>query len=287
MIIKMNDGRCEIRIENNSVNILSFLDTTEKDEFLYNLYNAFKVKHKRDLWNSYVSITNDDFETIESKSFDVFTLDSSLNNLDDDKEFQKLLTKYISTLEYNNKEIDKICSTIQENVYALVSNITSEIGFINLSIDDSTMNLTNILKGFDIKCVTEDKKEFNTLEAKMKYLDLMSLISEKNKDNLYIILYPETGVGLGDQKILLDRIKKIDGTVLIITNSVKYLTKWECLDNNYIVFRGYSPISIDVCVSELRKMNNNYSCEASIAEIINSIDENDEKSKLIFDVLLN
>ncbi len=288
MIVKMNNGMCEINIKSNKVNTIVFSSTSEKDEFLYSLYDIFKVKHKRSLWNNYVSITDDDFESVEPKSYDIFTLHSDFNNLDDDKEFQKLLSKYISTLDSNNETILQECREIQSKLVNLLYNISSEIEFVNLVSDDKSIPLSQLLKSVDIKCVSNELREYNTYEAKIKYLDLMMLVSQKNKEQMFIILYPEAGIGISDQKKVLEKINKIEGTVIIITNSPTFLSYTKNFDCGTIVAHNYKKLSLEYCVDEMRKLDRNREISSIVNDIIFSIiNPNSPNSQVIMNILFN
>ncbi len=288
MIVKMNNGMCEINIKSNKVNTIVFASTNEKDEFLYSLYDIFKVKHKRSLWNNYVSITDDDFENVEPKSYDIFTLHADFNNLDDDKEFQKLLGKYISTLDSNNETILQECREIQSRLINLLYNISSEIEFVNLVSDDTSIPLSQLLKSVDIKCVSNELREYNTYEAKIKYLDLMMLVSQKNKEQMFIILYPEAGIGISDQKRILEKINKIVGTVIILTNSPTFLSNNENLDCGTIVACNYKNLTLDYCVDEMRKLDRNREITSIVNEIIFSIiNPTTTNSQVIMSILFN
>ncbi len=286
MIVKMNNGSCEINIVKNVVNTLAFSNTIEKDEFLFNLYSVFKVKHKRKLWNNHVVITDDEFDDIESKSYEVFALQPHFNNLDEDKDFQKLFSKYIATLDCCSGQILNEIKIVQENLFHLLDTLSNEISFIKLISEDKSIPLSQLLKSVNINCVKKDCEEFNTSEAKIKYIELMKLTSVENKDNLYIILYPECGVGLSEQKKMLQEINKINGTVIVITNSATFLSNESNIENSMIIFDNYCKLSIEYCINEMKKINRFYSIQSLIVDLLYSIEyKNEERSKLISNIL--
>lgn len=245
MIVRMNEGRCEINIVEEKVNTIIFENTKEKDEFLFNFFDIFKIKHKRDLWDNYVSITDDEYENIEAKSYEVFILNPELNNVNEDKEFQKLLGKYINTFDSCNEKIDELGVEIKEKMIELTNLISNEMKFSKMTVNADDLGLSQLLKGVEIKLVDDGYKEYSSLGAKMKFLDLISVMSQSNKKNIYLILYPEANIGFADYKEIHERILSINSTVIVITNTLSFVNKKELFYSSYIVCDGLKVINFD------------------------------------------
>lgn len=253
MIVRMNEGRCVINIVEDKVNTLIFENTKEKDEFLFNFFDIFKIKHKRDLWDNYVSITDNEYENIEAKSYEVFILNPELNNVNEDKEFQKLLVKYINTFDSCNTEIDELSVEVKRKLIELVNLMSNEMEFSKMTVNADDLGLSQLLKGVDIKLVDDKYKEYSSLGAKIKFLDLISVMSQSNKKNIYLILYPEANIGFADYEEIYERILSINSTVIVITNTLSFVNKKELFDSSYIVCNGLKVISFD-------RLYNDYIC---------------------------
>ncbi len=255
MIIQMNEGKSRINIISGEINLLYFQTSKIKDEFLYNLYSEFKVKHKRDLWGQYVSLTNDDFDKIEPKNYDVHILPPNIDNLNDNKNFQKLLSKYISQLECSTDRIDILTNEIKNNFYELIKEVSSSMHDSKLEISDDIITIDKIIKGLDLKYVDKASNEFTTAENKYKYLELMQSMSKVDKTNLYVILYPETGLGIAEYKYIVSSIKKIQGTVLIITNEIEIGKLINDYEKTLLVLDDYKTIVLSDVLNEYLKLN--------------------------------
>ncbi len=287
MIVRLGDGRCRINIKDGQVNTYLFMDTEEKDDFLLMLYESFKIKHKKIVPEDICLMATDGNDNLNLKKYDVFVWTPGFSDFNEDKEFQKLMLKHILTLDSEQVDISNTLLEVRDKLCILIQQISRELNFTNIRIENDLLTLGDILKGIDLKCINKENENHSVLDVKIKYINLLNAVNVTRKEKVYIVLYPETGICGIDQIKLREKIKELNGTIIILTNSPLFLSNTENLENSYLICKGYKSNSMRSLLKKVKVIDSKKAIEEVIYDIFIAISSgNSELKGILYSTIL-
>lgn len=201
-----------LEIKEQSLNIITFEDTDLCGMFIQNFMDY--MTNKPVVENQFAHFISDDYETINSKNFHPIIL----NGGDRDVLGQKLIEEKVYQIfeeqiikcETTNYEFLKF----EQSLTHLISSLGIYDSDYQIELQSSTFKLRKLLKWFGLDFHNQ-LKDLNELNKRKAFIDLLI---HPTKENILIILFPESHLGIHDIKKFIHLIKRYKFTTIIFTN---------------------------------------------------------------------
>lgn len=218
MIIR-TDKDCEIKIEENKLNLITTFNTRLREDIFYSLEDKLKIKQENENKVTSSQILTDEYDEVNAKNYNTLVI-NSLVDVEKDKTVSKLLINQIEELIQVDPKLSEIFLDYDANIYDFFDNIMFE-DEIEMKVAEQS-SITSLIKSVGFYFL-QDSFAMTSYQEKKFLLSLYK--KSQNKNRLIILNNYESDLGIIDKLKFLDDVNHIDSTVIIFTTDIQIILK--------------------------------------------------------------
>ena len=205
-----------LSLNENKVNLISFENTNHQMKFRAKLEAFFKRKEAED---KYVVLASNDGVAFDSKQFYYVNLDFSSLNLETNKETDKLLKELLlHQLNHESKLID-LHNQLEDYLYEMFDHVKFEHDETQVQFEFTEKALEQLIKNLKIEFNYKDLKTKTNFEVRKLLIKALLSLNLTEKSVFLVLNYPEAELAPDMYAALIDFLKNLNVTVLILTHS--------------------------------------------------------------------
>ncbi|QHW37592.1 hypothetical protein GZH82_09740 [Staphylococcus ursi] len=201
-----------LEIKEESVNIITFEDTALCGTFIQDFMDY--MTNKPVVENQFAHFISDDYETISPKNFHPIILNCGDRNLLGQKLIEEKVYQIFEEQIINYEKANHSFLKFEQSLIDLKNTLGIYDDDYQIELQPSIFKLRRLLKlfGLDFHNELEDLSEINKRKA------FIDLLIHSTKENILIVLFPESHLGIRDIEVFMQLLKKYHFTTIVFTN---------------------------------------------------------------------
>ena len=237
-----------VPIKENKINIISF----ENKEKMRELIKYFiKLESTKTSTETDLYIVDENLNKVTSKSTNFILFDDILLLSKYDKRIREIIIRY---LKFKIEVDDSLFLEYQK------SKRNIENFFNDIKIDSNGYSLDFFLEDIDIDSIVKkleidisfNKDEESRLDIIRLIIDLSMKLEIEKKEFFICLLFPENSINFQEFYDLLDYLRKLNMTVLVITNEELFFRETQIEDEVILINRFFEKYDINALKHEYK-----------------------------------
>ena len=237
-----------VPIKENKINIISF----ENKEKMRELIKYFiKLESTKTSTETDLYIVDENLNKVTSKSTNFILFDDILLLSKYDKRIREIIIKY---LKFKIEVDDSLFLEYQKskrNIENFFNDIKIESNDYSLDFFLEDIDIDSIVKKLEID-IFFNKDEESRLDIIRLIIDLSMKLEIEKKDFFICLLFPENSINFQEFYDLLDYLRKLNMTVLVITNEELFFRETQIEDEVILINRFFEKYDINALKHEYK-----------------------------------
>lgn len=237
-----------VPIKENKINIISF----ENKEKMRELIKYFiKLESTKTSTETDLYIVDENLNKVTSKSTNFILFDDILLLSKYDKRIREIIIKY---LKFKIEVDDSLFLEYQKskrNIENFFNDIKIESNDYSLDFFLEDIDIDSIVKKLEID-IFFNKDEESRLDIIRLIIDLSMKLEIEEKDFFICLLFPENSINFQEFYDLLDYLRKLNMTVLVITNEELFFRETQIEDEVILINRFFEKYDINALKHEYK-----------------------------------
>ena len=237
-----------VPIKENKINIISF----ENKEKMRELIKYFiKLENTKASTETDLYIVDENLNKVTSKSTNFILFDDILLLSKYDKRIREIIIKY---LKFKIEVDDSLFLEYQKskrNIENFFNDIKIESNDYSLDFFLEDIDIDSIVKKLEID-IFFNKDEESRLDIIRLIIDLSMKLEIEKKDFFICLLFPENSINFQEFYDLLDYLRKLNMTVLVITNEELFFRETQIEDEVILINRFFEKYDINALKHEYK-----------------------------------
>ena len=237
-----------VPIKENKINIISF----ENKEKMRELIKYFiKLESTKTSIETDLYIVDENLNKVTSKSTNFILFDDILLLSKYDKRIREIIIKYLKfKIEVEDNLFLKYQKT-KRNIENFFNDIKIESNGYSLDFFLEDIDIDSIVKKLEID-IFFNKDEESRLDIIRLIIDLSMKLEIEKKDFFICLLFPENSINFQEFYDLLDYLRKLNMTVLVITNEELFFRETQIEDEVILINRFFEKYDINALKHEYK-----------------------------------
>ena len=237
-----------VPIKENKINIISF----ENKEKMRELIKYFiKLESTKTSIETDLYIVDENLNKVTSKSTNFILFDDILLLSKYDKRIREIIIKY---LKFKIEVDDSLFLEYQKskrNIENFFNDIKIESNGYSLDFFLEDIDIDSIVKKLEID-ISFNKDEESRLDIIRLIIDLSMKLEIEKKEFFICLLFPENSINFQEFYDLLDYLRKLNMTVLVITNEELFFRETQIEDEVILINRFFEKYDINALKHEYK-----------------------------------
>ena len=237
-----------VPIKENKINIISF----ENKEKMRELIKYFiKLESTKTSIETDLYIVDENLNKVTSKSTNFILFDDILLLSKYDKRIREIIIRY---LKFKIEVDDSLFLEYQKskrNIENFFNDIKIESNDYSLDFFLEDIDIDSIVKKLEID-IFFNKDEESRLDIIRLIIDLSMKLEIEKKDFFICLLFPENSINFQEFYDLLDYLRKLNMTVLVITNEELFFRETQIEDEVILINRFFEKYDINALKHEYK-----------------------------------
>ena len=237
-----------VPIKENKINIISF----ENKEKMRELIKYFiKLESTKTSTETDLYIVDENLNKVTSKSTNFILFDDILLLSKYDKRIREIIIKY---LKFKIEVDDSLFLEYQKskrNIEKFFNDIKIESNDYSLDFFLEDIDIDSIVKKLEID-ISFNKDEESRLDIIRLIIDLSMKLEIEKKEFFICLLFPENSINFQEFYDLLDYLRKLNMTVLVITNEELFFRETQIEDEVILINRFFEKYDINALKHEYK-----------------------------------
>ena len=237
-----------VPIKENKINIISF----ENKEKMRELIKYFiKLESTKTSTETDLYIVDENLNKVTSKSTNFILFDDILLLSKYDKRIREMIIKY---LKFKIEVDDSLFLEYQKskrNIENFFNDIKIESNGYSLDFFLEDIDIDSIVKKLEID-ISFNKDEESRLDIIRLIIDLSMKLEIEKKEFFICLLFPENSINFQEFYDLLDYLRKLNMTVLVITNEELFFRETQIEDEVILINRFFEKYDINALKHEYK-----------------------------------
>ena len=237
-----------VPIKENKINIISF----ENKEKMRELIKYFiKLESTKTSTETDLYIVDENLNKVTSKSTNFILFDDILLLSKYDKRIREIIIRY---LKFKIEVDDSLFLEYQKskrNIENFFNDIKIESNDYSLDFFLEDIDIDSIVKKLEID-IFFNKDEESRLDIIRLIIDLSMKLEIEKKDFFICLLFPENSINFQEFYDLLDYLRKLNMTVLVITNEELFFRETQIEDEVILINRFFEKYDINALKHEYK-----------------------------------
>ena len=237
-----------VPIKENKINIISF----ENKEKMRELIKYFiKLENTKASTETDLYIVDENLNKVTSKSTNFILFDEILLLSKYDKRIREIIIKY---LKFKIEVDDSLFLEYQKskrNIENFFNDIKIESNGYSLDFFLEDIDIDSIVKKLEID-ISFNKDEESRLDIIRLIIDLSMKLEIEKKEFFICLLFPENSINFQEFYNLLDYLRKLNMTVLVITNEELFFRETQIEDEVILINRFFEKYDINALKHEYK-----------------------------------
>ena len=237
-----------VPIKENKINIISF----ENKEKMRELIKYFiKLESTKTSTETDLYIVDENLNKVTSKSTNFILFDEILLLSKYDKRIREIIIKY---LKFKIEVDDSLFLEYQKskrNIENFFNDIKIESNDYSLDFFLEDIDIDSIVKKLEID-IFFNKDEESRLDIIRLIIDLSMKLEIEKKEFFICLLFPENSINFQEFYDLLDYLRKLNMTVLVITNEELFFRETQIEDEVILINRFFEKYDINALKHEYK-----------------------------------
>lgn len=237
-----------VPIKENKINIISF----ENKEKMRELIKYFiKLESTKTSTETDLYIVDENLNKVTSKSTNFILFDNILLLSKYDKRIREIIIKY---LKFKIEVDDSLFLEYQKskrNIENFFNDIKIESNGYSLDFFLEDIDIDSIVKKLEID-ISFNKDEESRLDIIRLIIDLSMKLEIEKKEFFICLLFPENSINFQEFYDLLDYLRKLNMTVLVITNEELFFRETQIEDEVILINRFFEKYDINALKHEYK-----------------------------------
>ena len=237
-----------VPIKENKINIISF----ENKEKMRELIKYFiKLESTKTSTETDLYIVDENLNKVTSKSTNFILFDDILLLSKYDKRIREIIIKY---LKFKIEVDDSLFLEYQKskrNIENFFNDIKIESNDYSLDFFLEDIDIDSIVKKLEID-ISFNKDEESRLDIIRLIIDLSMKLEIEKKEFFICLLFPENSINFQEFYDLLDYLRKLNMTVLVITNEELFFRETQIEDEVILINRFFEKYDINALKHEYK-----------------------------------
>ena len=237
-----------VPIKENKINIISF----ENKEKMRELIKYFiKLESTKTSTETDLYIVDENLNKVTSKSTNFILFDDILLLSKYDKRIREIIIKY---LKFKIEVDDSLFLEYQKskrNIENFFNDIKIESNGYSLDFFLEDIDIDSIVKKLEID-IFFNKDQESRLDIIRLIIDLSMKLEIEKKDFFICLLFPENSINFQEFYDLLDYLRKLNMTVLVITNEELFFRETQIEDEVILINRFFEKYDINALKHEYK-----------------------------------
>ena len=237
-----------VPIKENKINIISF----ENKEKMRELIKYFiKLESTKTSTETDLYIVDENLNKVTSKSTNFILFDDILLLSKYDKRIREIIIRY---LKFKIEVDDSLFLEYQKskrNIENFFNDIKIESNGYSLDFFLEDIDIDSIVKKLEID-ISFNKDEESRLDIIRLIIDLSMKLEIEKKDFFICLLFPENSINFQEFYDLLDYLRKLNMTVLVITNEELFFRETQIEDEVILINRFFEKYDINALKHEYK-----------------------------------
>ena len=237
-----------VPIKENKINIISF----ENKEKMRELIKYFiKLESTKTSTETDLYIVDENLNKVTSKSTNFILFDDILLLSKYDKKIREIIIKY---LKFKIEVDDSLFLEYQKskrNIENFFNDIKIESNGYSLDFFLEDIDIDSIVKKLEID-ISFNKDEESRLDIIRLIIDLSMKLEIEKKEFFICLLFPENSINFQEFYDLLDYLRKLNMTVLVITNEELFFRETQIEDEVILINRFFEKYDINALKHEYK-----------------------------------
>ena len=237
-----------VPIKENKINIISF----ENKEKMRELIKYFiKLESTKTSTETDLYIVDENLNKVTSKSTNFILFDDILLLSKYDKRIREIIIKY---LKFKIEVDDSLFLEYQKskrNIENFFNDIKIESNDYSLDFFLEDIDIDSIVKKLEID-IFFNKDEESRLDIIRLIIDLSMKLEIEKKEFFICLLFPENSINFQEFYDLLDYLRKLNMTVLVITNEELFFRETQIEDEVILINRFFEKYDINALKHEYK-----------------------------------
>ena len=237
-----------VPIKENKINIISF----ENKEKMRELIKYFiKLESTKTSTETDLYIVDENLNKVTSKSTNFILFDDILLLSKYDKRIREIIIKY---LKFKIEVDDSLFLEYQKskrNIENFFNDIKIESNGYSLDFFLEDIDIDSIVKKLEID-ISFNKDEESRLDIIRLIIDLSMKLEIEKKEFFICLLFPENSINFQEFYDLLDYLRKLNMTVLVITNEELLFRETQIEDEVILINRFFEKYDINALKHEYK-----------------------------------
>ena len=237
-----------VPIKENKINIISF----ENKEKMRELIKYFvKLESTKTSIETDLYIVDENLNKVTSKSTNFILFDDILLLSKYDKRIREIIIRY---LKFKIEVDDSLFLEYQKskrNIENFFNDIKIESNGYSLDFFLEDIDIDSIVKKLEID-ISFNKDEESRLDIIRLIIDLSMKLEIEKKEFFICLLFPENSINFQEFYDLLDYLRKLNMTVLVITNEELFFRETQIEDEVILINRFFEKYDINALKHEYK-----------------------------------
>ena len=237
-----------VPIKENKINIISF----ENKEKMRELIKYFiKLESTKTSIETDLYIVDENLNKVTSKSTNFILFDDILLLSKYDKRIREIIIKY---LKFKIEVDDSLFLEYQKskrNIENFFNDIKIESNDYSLDFFLEDIDIDSIVKKLEID-IFFNKDQESRLDIIRLIIDLSMKLEIEKKDFFICLLFPENSINFQEFYDLLDYLRKLNMTVLVLTNEELFFRETQIEDEVILINRFFEKYDINALKHEYK-----------------------------------
>ena len=237
-----------VPIKENKINIISF----ENKEKMRELIKYFiKLESTKTSTETDLYIVDENLNKVTSKSTNFILFDDILLLSKYDKRIREIIIRY---LKFKIEVDDSLFLEYQKskrNIEKFFNDIKIESNGYSLDFFLEDIDIDSIVKKLEID-ISFNKDEESRLDIIRLIIDLSMKLEIEKKEFFICLLFPENSINFQEFYDLLDYLRKLNMTVLVITNEELFFRETQIEDEVILINRFFEKYDINALKHEYK-----------------------------------
>ena len=237
-----------VPIKENKINIISF----ENKEKMRELIKYFvKLESTKTSIETDLYIVDENLNKVTSKSTNFILFDDILLLSKYDKRIREIIIKY---LKFKIEVDDSLFLEYQKskrNIENFFNDIKIESNGYSLDFFLEDIDIDSIVKKLEID-ISFNKDEESRLDIIRLIIDLSMKLEIEKKEFFICLLFPENSINFQEFYDLLDYLRKLNMTVLVLTNEELFFRETQIEDEVILINRFFEKYDINALKHEYK-----------------------------------
>ena len=237
-----------VPIKENKINIISF----ENKEKMRELIKYFiKLESTKTSTETDLYIVDENLNKVTSKSTNFILFDDILLLSKYDKRIREIIIKY---LKFKIEVDDSLFLEYQKskrNIENFFNDIKIESNDYSLDFFLEDIDIDSIVKKLEID-IFFNKDEESRLDIIRLIIDLSMKLEIEKKEFFICLLFPENSINFQEFYDLLDYLRKLNMTVLVLTNEELFFRETQIEDEVILINRFFEKYDINALKHEYK-----------------------------------